>query len=633
MTFDGSSIDGFSRIQEADVLAVPDANTFVVLPWGDPKPPRRASSATSITSTAPRSTAIRRQVLKRHVRAAHAQGLTFYVAPDIEFFYFESPKPGERPRPLDEASFFDLTTNDVTGSLRRQTIRTLETMGIPVEYSFHEDAPSQQEIDLRHTDALTMADSVMTFRLIVRELAAAQGLHATFMPKPLEGVQGSGMHTHMSLFRGDDNAFFDEHDDYNLSATAKSFMAGLLRHAAEITAITNQTVNSYKRLVPGFEAPVHVSWARNNRSGLIRVPIAKRNNPLATRVEYRSPDPACNPYLTFALILAAGMRGVEEGYELPAEADANLFEIGDDVLAKLAIDRLPQSLADALRAMEDSQLVHDALGEHIFEWFLRNKWREWREYKTHVVGLRDQPLPEVAVDHGHRRRVRSAGGVQRVRRARARPHARPRRLPLEGRRHRRRGGRGRAGGRVGRRRSSTRPSDSVAAWAFIRGFRKSAAAASNTRLLVLIGGAHLGDLELRDELFDDFCLLPFHPSELEVRVRHLLWRSGADPQPDVVEYRDLTLNVATYQAAIAGRPLDLTYMEYELLKFLSQNPGKVFTREVLLNRVWGYEYYGGARTVDVHVRRLRAKLGEEHASLIETVRSVGYRFGQARWSG
>jgi glutamine synthetase len=272
----------------------------------------------------------------------------------------------------------------MTGSLRKKTIRTLEGMGIPVEYSFHEDAPSQQEIDLRHTDALTMADSVMTFRLIVKEVAASHGLHATFMPKPLEGLQGSGMHTHLSLFEGDRNAFFDGEDEYQLSPLAKSFMAGLLRHAAEITAVTNQTVNSYKRLVPGFEAPVHVSWARNNRSGLIRVPIAKRGNPNATRVEYRSPDPACNPYLAFSVMLAAGMKGVAEGYELPVEADANLFEIDDEVLAKLGIAHLPQSLSDALRAMEGSDLVLEALGEHIFEWFLINKRTEWREYKTHV---------------------------------------------------------------------------------------------------------------------------------------------------------------------------------------------------------------------------------------------------------
>ena len=268
--------------------------------------------------------------------------------------------------------------------MRKETIRTLETMSIPVEYSFHEDAPSQHEIDLRHTDALTMADSVMTFRLVVKEVAAKQGVHATFMPKPLEGVQGSGMHMHFSMFAGEDNAFYSDDDPYNLSPTAKQFMAGLLRHAAEITAITNQTVNSYKRLVPGFEAPVHISWARNNRSGLIRVPIPKRGNPSATRIEYRSPDPACNPYLAFSVILAAGLKGISEGYELAPEAAANLFELDDAALAALSIETLPQSLSDSLKVMEQSTLVREALGEHIFEWFLRNKRSEWRAYKTHV---------------------------------------------------------------------------------------------------------------------------------------------------------------------------------------------------------------------------------------------------------
>ena len=241
-----------------------------------------------------------------------------------------------------------------------------------------------QRFLLRHTDALTMADSVMTFRLVVKEIAALHNVHATFMPKPLEGVQGSGMHLHLSLFKDEQNAFHDADDPYNLSETAKQFMAGLLRHAAEITAITNQTVNSYKRLVPGFEAPVHISWARNNRSGLIRVPIQKRNSEQATRIEYRSPDPACNPYLAFSVILAAGLRGIKEGYELPQEADANLFEMGDDMLAKLSIEQLPQSMSDALRVMERSELVAEALGEHIFEWFLRNKRAEWRGYKTHI---------------------------------------------------------------------------------------------------------------------------------------------------------------------------------------------------------------------------------------------------------
>ncbi|MCH9836234.1 glutamine synthetase family protein [bacterium] len=385
LTFDGSSIDGFSRVQEADVLAIPDPDTYELLPWADPAAPEARIFCDIHRLDGEPFEGDPRQVLRRHVKAAHEAGLTFYMAPDIEYFYFEPVTPGAEPVPFDEGGFFDHTMNDVTGELRKKTIRTLETMGIPVEYSFHEDAPGQQEIDLRHTDALTMADSVMTFRLAVREIAARNGVHATFMPKPLEGLQGSGMHLHMSLFRGDENAFYDEGDGYDLSNTAKAFMAGLLRHASEITAVTNQTVNSYKRLVPNFEAPVHISWARNNRSGLIRVPIAKTSNPLATRIEYRSPDPACNPYLAFSLILAAGMRGIEEGYKLPDEADANLFESDDDELTKLGINQLPQSLNDALTIMERSELVHEVLGEHIFEWFVRNKQHEWKAYKTQVT--------------------------------------------------------------------------------------------------------------------------------------------------------------------------------------------------------------------------------------------------------
>jgi glutamine synthetase len=385
MSFDGSSIDGYSRTEESDVLAIPDPNTFEVLPWVDPKSAEARVFCDihnldgSIFGGDPR------QILRRTLDAARAQGYEFLIAPDMEYFYFETPKRGELPVPLDEGGFFDLTTTDVASSLRKETIRTLEVMGIPVEYSFHEDAPSQQEIDLRHTDALSMADSVMTFRMIVKEIAAMHNVHATFMPKPLEGVQGSGMHLHLSLFKGDENAFYSADDANNLSADAKAFMAGLLRHAAEITAVTNQTVNSYKRLVPGFEAPVHISWARNNRSGLIRVPIPKRGNPSATRIEYRSPDPACNPYLAFSVILAAGMKGIREGYELPAEAGANLFQMDDAELAKLGIHQLPQSLNDALKVMEQSELVRETLGEHMFDWFLRNKRREWMEYKTQVT--------------------------------------------------------------------------------------------------------------------------------------------------------------------------------------------------------------------------------------------------------
>lgn len=384
MSFDGSSIDGYSRIQESDVLAIPDVNTFEVLPWVDGKSAeaRVFCDIANLDGTA--FDGDPRQVLRRNLRLARDKGFAFYVAPDIEYFYFAPPKDGEKPVLLDQGGFFDLTSTDVTSSLRKETIRTLETMSIPVEYSFHEDAPSQHEIDLRHTDALTMADSVMTFRFVVREIAAMHGVHATFMPKPLESIQGSGMHLHLSLFTGEDNAFHDAGDAYSLSPTAKKFMAGLLVHAAEITAVTNQTINSYKRLVPGFEAPVHVSWARNNRSGLIRVPVPKRANPLATRIEYRSPDPACNPYLAFSVILAAGLRGIEENYELPIEADSNLFEMDDIALEKLGVQQLPQSLSDALKLMEGSQLVADTLGDHIFEWFLRNKRAEWRGYKTHI---------------------------------------------------------------------------------------------------------------------------------------------------------------------------------------------------------------------------------------------------------
>jgi glutamine synthetase len=378
MSFDGSSIDGFSRVQESDVLAIPDANTFEVLPWADAKGAEARVFCDIAKLDGTPFDGDPRQVLRRNLSAARDKGYSFYIAPDIEYFYFAPPDGTNKPVLLDQGGFFDLTSTDIASSLRKETIRTLETMSIPVEYSFHEDAPSQHEIDLRHTDALTMADSVMTFRFVVKEIAALHDVHATFMPKPLETIQGSGMHLHLSLFEGENNAFHSADDPYNLSPTAKSFMAGLLHHAAEITAVTNQTINSYKRLVPGFEAPVHISWARNNRSGLIRVPIPKRGSDSATRIEYRSPDPACNPYLAFSVILAAGMRGIEQGYELPAEADANLFEMDDAALEKMGIQQLPQSLSEALRVMENSSLVADALGDHIFEWFLRNKRAEWR---------------------------------------------------------------------------------------------------------------------------------------------------------------------------------------------------------------------------------------------------------------
>ena len=383
MQFDGSAIDGFSRIQESDVLARPDASTFEILPWDD----RHEASArmfcdlTTLDGTP--FAGDPRQVLRRNLHAARDLGYSFFVAPEIEFFYFASGDPNQVPQPLDTGSYFDLTTADVASDLRRRTIHHLEAMGIPVEYSFHEDSPSQHEIDLRYTDALSMADNVMTLRLVVRETALEQGVHATFMPKPLAGVQGSGMHTHLSLFQGDANAFHDPDQPYLLSATGQAFVAGLLRHAAELTAVTNQLVNSYKRLIVGTEAPSQITWARHHRAALVRVPVSKAGKEDAVRIEYRSPDPACNPYLVYSVLLAAGLKGIAEGYELPGEA-TTLFDLSPTERAAAGVTDLPQSLAEALDAMEGSQLVREALGDHIFEWFLRNKRSEWGAYRTHV---------------------------------------------------------------------------------------------------------------------------------------------------------------------------------------------------------------------------------------------------------
>jgi glutamine synthetase len=384
MQFDGSSIDGYSRVQESDVLARPDANSFELLPWGiDDAPSARMFCDIANLDGSPFE-GDPRQVLKRNLERARERGFTFYAAPDMEFFYFGSADPSEPPLPLDTSSYFDLTTADVAGDIRKETIHTLEALGIPVEYSHHEDAPSQHEIDLRYTDALTMADNVMTFRLVVKEVAHVHGVHATFMPKPMERVQGSGMHTHFSLFEGDTNAFHDAGDPYGLSKIGRGFIAGVLRHAREISAVTNQWVNSYKRLVVGFEAPVYISWARNNRSVVVNVPHTKKGKPESTRIEFRAPDPACNPYLAFSVVLAAGLRGIEESYELPSETTANLYQLTEQERLAEGIEMLPSSLSDALDVMNDSELVAGALGEHVFEWFIRNKRAEWREYKTHI---------------------------------------------------------------------------------------------------------------------------------------------------------------------------------------------------------------------------------------------------------
>lgn len=384
--FDGSAIDGFSRIQEADVLAVPDAASFQLMPWGEGGDLSARMFCDLLNLDGSPFAGDSRQVLRRNLARAHDAGFQFMASPEVEFFYLASDDSTRPPQPLDHASYFDLTTFDASSDIRRATISRLEATGIPVEYSFHEDAPSQHEIDLRYSDGLSMADNIMTLRLIVREVAFEHKVHATFMPKPMEGVQGSGMHTHLSLFRGDDNAFWDPDGAYGLSETARGFIAGLLTHAPEITAITNQLVNSYKRLIPGFEAPVHVSWARTNRSALVRVPVTKpQKGASGTRVEYRSIDPACNPYLAFSVMLAAGLAGIDGGYELDPEADANIFELTEAERRSRGIRLLPASLADALDAMERSELVREALGDHIHEWFLRNKRAEWNGYKSSVT--------------------------------------------------------------------------------------------------------------------------------------------------------------------------------------------------------------------------------------------------------
>jgi glutamine synthetase len=384
MRFDGSSIDGFSRVQESDVLAIPDPNSFEILPWaGDVNTTARMFCDIANLDGSPFE-GDPRQVLRRNLDRARERGFSFYAAPEMEFFYFADGDSSHEPKPLDGASYFDLTTADAATDLRQRTIHTLEAMGIPVEYSHHEDGPSQHEIDLRYTDALTMADNVMTFRLAVKEVAYSAGVHATFMPKPLTGVQGSGMHTHFSLFEGDTNAFYDPGDDRKLSKVARGFIAGLLRHSREITAVTNQWINSYKRLVVGFEAPIYTSWAANNRSVIVNLPPIKHGKAESARIEYRAPDSACNPYLAFSVILAAGLKGLEDGYELPSETAVNLYQLTPEERMAEGIDTLPQSLSEALDTMEESELVADALGEHVFEWFIRNKRNEWLDYKAQV---------------------------------------------------------------------------------------------------------------------------------------------------------------------------------------------------------------------------------------------------------
>ena len=383
MGFDGSSIEGFARIDESDMVAMPDPETFKILPWRPRE--HRAVARMFCDVLKPGGEPFDgdpRYILKRNLKRAADLGYTFYVGPELEYFYFENSKGTQG---LDEGGYFDLTPLDAATDMRKQTVLNLEDMGIGVEYSHHEVAASQHEIDMRYTDALTMADNVMTYRLVVKEVALQFGFYATFMPKPVFGINGSGMHVHQSLFKGDKNAFFDAKDDYHLSKEARCYIAGLLKYAPEITAVCNQWVNSYKRLVPGYEAPVYLSWARRNRSDLIRVPEYRPGREKATRIEFRSPDPACNPYLAFSVMLAAGLDGIEHGYEVPAPIEENVYEMSEAERKKRGIGILPASLLEAILLTEKSEMVKKALGDHVFNAFIQNKKIEWGRYSTQVT--------------------------------------------------------------------------------------------------------------------------------------------------------------------------------------------------------------------------------------------------------
>lgn len=381
MGFDGSSIEGFARIEESDMIAMPDPSTFQLLPWRpDERPVARMFCDIMNPDLTPYA-GDPRYVLKRLLNTIEEKGYTFYVGPELEYFYFKS---NEQPLGLDTGGYFDSRPLDMGADLRRETIFALQKMGIQVEYSHHEVAPSQHEIDLRYDDALKMADETMTYRIVVKEVARQQGCYATFMPKPIFGENGSGMHVHQSLFKGKKNLFYDSQDPYNLSKIAKGYIAGIMKHAREIIAVTNQWVNSYKRLVPGYEAPVYISWARRNRSAMVRVPMYKPGKEMATRIEFRAPDPACNPYLAFAVMLAAGLKGIENEYELPEPIEADIYSMTEEEKKKRGIITLPGNLYEALLEVEKSEVVRDALGEHVFNKFIENKKIEWDLYRTHV---------------------------------------------------------------------------------------------------------------------------------------------------------------------------------------------------------------------------------------------------------
>jgi len=381
--FDGSSIQGFARIDESDMIVLPDPATFQILPWRSKEHQNVARMFCDVYW--PEGQPFKgdpRYILKKNLEKAMDMGYTFYVGPELEYFYFQN---SETPQFLDQCGYFDLTPPDIATDLRRETIFILEQMGIKVECSHHEGAPSQHEIDLRYTDALTMADNVMTYRLVVKQVAQKHGVYATFMPKPVSGVNGSGMHVNVSLFKGNRNIFFDEKDQHHLSKIAKHFVAGLLKHAPEITSVTNQWVNSYKRLLPNYEAPVYITWAQRNRADLIRIPEYQPGNEETTRIEFRSPDPACNPYLAFSVILAAGLDGIEKGYEPPPPLERNVFKMTEQERQESGIGTLPRSLFEAIKFTESSELMKRALGQHLFNTFIENKKIEWERYCNQVT--------------------------------------------------------------------------------------------------------------------------------------------------------------------------------------------------------------------------------------------------------
>ena len=382
MGFDGSSITGFNAIEESDMVAIPDPDTYQLMPWREGETKVGRMICDIVTPDGKPYEGDPRYVLRRALERMEAMGFdTFNVGPELEYFLFKDHHGTET---LDEGGYFAMTTLDAATELRQQTVRALESMGIPIEYVHHEVGPSQHEIDMRFASALTMADHTVTYRLIVKEVAKKAGFHATFMPKPIFGENGSGMHTHQSLFKDGRNAFFESDDEWHLSDVGKGFIAGQLRHAREISAVFAQWVNSYKRLVPGFEAPVYVAWSRRNRSALIRIPLYKPGAEQATRAEIRCPDPACNPYLTFACLLHAGLEGIEKGYDLPEPMETNLYHLTAEQRTERGITALPETLGEAISELAQSDLVRQALGPHIFDRYVELKRKEWDEYRVQL---------------------------------------------------------------------------------------------------------------------------------------------------------------------------------------------------------------------------------------------------------